>query len=170
MNFMVFMSRKARVLKRPQVQPDRAFNSILVQRLINRVMLDGKKSVAAKIVTDALTAAAEELKVSELEVIERAVDNTKPKIEVKSMRVGGASYQVPVEPYAARALRLSLTWIVNAAREMKDRPMADRLKSVLVQSFNGEGPAVDKRNVVHQLAAGNKAFAHFAFLARRKKK
>jgi small subunit ribosomal protein S7 len=164
------MSRKARVLKRPTIAPDRTFNSVLVQRLINRVMLDGKKSIAAKIVVDALNSASEELKVSPLEVIEQAVDNVKPKIEVKSMRVGGASYQVPVEPYPARALRLALTWIVNTARDMKDKPMHERLKSVIVLSYNAEGPAVDKRNVVHQLAAGNKAFAHFAFLARRKKK
>jgi small subunit ribosomal protein S7 len=129
-----------------------------------------KRVFAAKIVVDALNSASEELKVSPLEVIEQAVDNVKPKIEVKSMRVGGASYQVPVEPYPARALRLALTWIVNTARDMKDKPMHERLKSVIVLSYNAEGPAVDKRNVVHQLAAGNKAFAHFAFLARRKKK
>ena len=113
--------------------------------------------------------ASEELKIAPLEVLETAIENTKPQIEVKSMRVGGASYQVPMEPYPARALRLSLTWIVNAARDIKGKPMSIKLKDILIQSFNGEGPAVAKRNTVHQLAAGNKAFAHFAAWAKRRK-
>jgi small subunit ribosomal protein S7 len=101
--------------------------------------------------------------------LELAVENAKPQIEVKSMRVGGASYQVPVEPYPARALRLALTWIVNASRDLKGKSMDERLAGILIESYNGTGPAVAKRNTVHQLAAGNKAFAHFASWAKRKK-
>jgi small subunit ribosomal protein S7 len=163
------MPRKQRVLKRPKILEDKTFNSILVSRLINRVMWDGKKTVANGVVVTALMAASDELKIAPLEVLETAIENTKPQIEVKSMRVGGASYQVPMEPYPARALRLSLTWIVNAARDIKGKPMSVKLKDILVQSFNGEGPAVAKRNTVHQLAAGNKAFAHFAAWAKRRK-
>jgi len=163
------MPRRKRVLKRPTIQPDKTFNSELITRLANRVMWDGKKTVAVKIVENALKKAADELNVAPLEVIEMAVSNAKPQVEVKSMRVGGANYQVPIEPYPARQLRLALTWIVNGARAMKGRPMADKLKDVLVQSFKSEGPAVAKRDTVHQTAAGNKAFAHLAARVNRKK-
>lgn len=164
------MSRKARVLKRPKILPDKSFNSILVSQLTNRVMWDGKKTIASKIVTQSLVKASEELQVAPLEVIETAVANTTPKIEVKSLRVGGANYQVPMEPYASRALRLSLTWIVNSARKVKGKPMNVKLADILIASFKGEGPAVEEKNRVHQLAAGNKAFAHLAAWAKRKKK
>lgn len=163
------MSRKARVLKRPKILPDKTFNSVLVSRLTNRVMHDGKKTIADKIVFKAMMKASEELKVAPLDILETAVENTRPQIEVKSMRVGGASYQVPVEPYAARALRLSLTWIVNSARDLKGKSMDERLADILIECYNQTGPAVSKRNTVHQLAAGNKAFAHFATWAKRKK-
>lgn len=162
------MSRKKRVLKRPTIIPDKTFNSVLVSRLVNRVMWNGKKTIAEKTVVAALLSASDELKIAPLEVLDRALENVKPQIEVKSMRVGGASYQVPMEPYPARALRLALTWIVNCARDIKGKPMAKKLKDILVLSYNGEGPAVAKRNTVHQLAAGNKAFAHFAAWAKRR--
>jgi small subunit ribosomal protein S7 len=162
------MSRRKRVLKRPTIHPDSTFSSVLVSRLTNRIMYDGKKSVATKIVNQALTDASEELQVTPVEVLEMALENVKPQVEVKSMRVGGASYQVPIEPYPARALRLGLTWISNSARNIKGKPMSQRLKSVLIESFRGEGPAVAKRNTVHQTAAGNKAFAHFANRAKKK--
>lgn len=163
------MPRRKRVLKRPTISPDRTFNSILVSRLINRVMWDGKKTIANKIVVGALRDASEELQVAPLEVIETAVKNATPQVEVKSVRVGGANYQVPIQPYEARALRLALTWIVNSARGIKGRPMQDKLKEVLVQTFNGEGPAVQKKETVHQTAAGNKAFAHLALRISRKR-
>jgi small subunit ribosomal protein S7 len=162
------MPRKTRVLKRPTILPDRTFGSVLVSRLINRVMKHGQKTIANRIVSEALIKASEELKIAPLEVLETVIENTKPQIEVKSMRVGGASYQVPMEPYPARALRLALTWIVNSARDIKGKPMADKLKEILILSYQGEGPAVAKRNTVHQLAAGNKAFAHFAAWAKKR--
>lgn len=163
------MSRRARVLKRPTISPDSTFHSILVSRLVNRIMWDGKKTTATKIVVEALNAASEELQVAPLELLETAVGNVRPTIEVKSVRVGGANYQVPMEPYESRGLRLALTWITDAARKMKGRPMSQKLKQVLKESFNSEGVAVAKRNSVHQTAAGNKAFAHLASRLGRKK-
>jgi small subunit ribosomal protein S7 len=163
------MPRRKRVLKRPTILPDKTFNSILVSRLINRIMWNGKKTVATKIVTDALKGASDELQVAPLEVLDAVIANVKPQIEVKSVRVGGANYQVPIEPYEARALRLALTWISNSARDIKGRNMASKLQQILRDSYNLEGPAVAKRNSVHQTAAGNKAFAHLASRVSRKK-
>jgi small subunit ribosomal protein S7 len=163
------MPRRKRVLKRPTILPDNTFNSIMVSRLINRIMWDGKKTVAAKIVTEALKGASDELQVAPLEVLDTVIANVKPQIEVKSVRVGGANYQVPIEPYEARALRLALTWISNSARDIKGRNMASKLQQILRDSYNLEGPAVAKRNSVHQTAAGNKAFAHLASRVSRKK-
>jgi small subunit ribosomal protein S7 len=163
------MPRRKRVLKRPAIAPDKNFNDILVTKLINRVMKDGKKTIANKIVFKALTAAAQELKIQPLDVLNAALNNVKPQIEVKSMRVGGANYQVPVEPRPERAVSLALRWITQASRGIKGKPMWLKLKDVLVQSVNLEGPAVAKRNTVHQTAAGNKAFAHLAVWARRRK-
>ncbi len=163
------MPRRKRVLKRPAIKQDKTFNSLLVSRLINRIMWDGKKTIATKIVNDAIKSASDELQVAPLDVVETAITNVKPQIEVKSVRVGGANYQVPIEPYEARALRLGLTWIVNSARNIKGKPMSAKLKQVLVESYNGEGAAVAKRNSVHQTAAGNKAFAHLAMRIGKKK-
>jgi len=132
-------------------------------------MWNGKKTVATKIVIDALNEASTELQVAPLELLETAVGNVRPTIEVKSVRVGGANYQVPMEPYEARGLRLALTWITDIARKMKGRPMSQKLKQVLKESYNSEGAAVAKRNSVHQTAAGNKAFAHLASRLGRKK-
>ena len=162
------MPRRPRVLKRPTILPDKAFNSELVSRMINRVMWDGKKTIATKIVVGAITDASEKLQVAPMDLIDTVITNTKPQVEVKSMRVGGANYQVPIEPYPARALRLSLTWIINSARAIKGKPMRTTLANVLADSFNGEGAAVAKKNSVHQTAAGNKAFAHFALRAKKK--
>lgn len=163
------MARRSRSIKRNKIEPDKTFNSILVSRLINRIMRDGKKTVSSNIVVTALKGASEELQVAPLEVIEKAIENVKPQIEVKSVRVGGANYQVPIEPYPERALRLGLTWITNSARSIKGRPMADKLQEILTLSYKEEGPAVEKRNTVHQTAAGNKAFAHLAARVQKKK-
>jgi small subunit ribosomal protein S7 len=162
------MPRRQRVLKRPTILADKTFGSILVSKITNRIMWDGKKTTATGIVNKALVQASEELQVAPLEVLETAVENVKPQVEVKSMRVGGANFQVPIEPYPARQLRLGLTWIVNSARSIKGRPMDQKLKQILVESYQGQGPAVAKRNSVHQTAAGNKAFAHFANRAKKK--
>jgi small subunit ribosomal protein S7 len=156
------MSRRKRVLKRPPILPDNTYHSELVTRLINRIMWDGKKTIATKIVENAMEKSAAELEVTPVELLETAVGNVVPQIEVKSVRVGGANYQVPMQPYPARAMRLGLTWITNAARNIKGKSMSDKLKQVLVESYNNEGAAVAKKTSVHQTAAGNKAFAHLA--------
>ncbi|MEM1311956.1 MAG: 30S ribosomal protein S7 [Patescibacteria group bacterium] len=163
------MARRKRVLKRPTILPDKTYGSVLISRLINRLMWDGKKTIANRIAIKAITEASEELQIAPLEVIETAVSNVQPRVEVKAMRVGGASYQVPMEPYPARSLRLGLTWIVNSARNIKGKPMDQKLKQILIDSYKGEGPAIAKRNSVHQTAAGNKAFAHLASRIGRKR-
>ena len=162
------MSRKKRVLKRPTILVDKNFGSLLVSRLINRIMWDGKKTVATNIVNTALSNSAEELQIDPLELLDAVIKNVQPIVEVKSMRIGGASYQVPVEPYPARALRLALTWLVDAARKIDGKPMAVKLQFVLTQAYKGEGPAVAKKKSVEQTAAGNKAFAHFATRGKKK--
>lgn len=163
------MARRQRVLKRPKIIPDRTFNSELVTRLANRVMWDGKKTIATGIVEKALNRASTELEIAPLELLEKAIENTKPQVETKAVRVGGANYQVPMEPYPARGLRLALTWIVDAARNIKGKAMEEKLATVLVSSYKEEGPAVEKRNVVHSMAAANKAYAHLAQRAKKNK-
>lgn len=164
------MARRQRVLKRPTISPDKTYSSELVSRVINRVMWDGKKTVATKIVEQALLNASEKLQVTPVEALEKAVENVKPQIEAKAVRIGGSNYQVPLEPYPARALRLALTWIINAARDIKGKPMNEKLAQVIIASYKEEGPAIDKRNVVHQMAAANKAYAHLAARVKNKKK
>lgn len=156
------MPRRPRVLKRPSIAPDQTYNSILVSKLINRVMWNGKKTVAAKIVTTALQKVADETQSTPLEVLDVALKNVCPQIEVRGVRVGGANYQVPVEVVDPRKTRLGMTWIVESARNIKGVPMSEKLFRVLMDSYNGSGPAVDKKNAVHRTAAGNKALAHLA--------
>jgi len=156
------MPRRPRVLKRPSITPDQDLNSLLVAKLINRVMWDGKKTVATRIVITALEKAAEELQIPALEVLEIALKNVCPQIEVRGVRVGGANYQVPVEVQEPRKTRLGMSWVVDAARNVKGVPMAEKLYRVLLDTFNGQGSAVDKKNSVHRTAAGNKALAHLA--------
>ena len=163
------MARRQRVLKRPKIIPDRTFNSELVTRLANRVMWDGKKTIATGIVEKALNRASTELEIAPLELLEKAIENTKPQVETKAVRVGGANFLVPMEPYPARGLRLALTWIVDAARNIKGKAMEEKLATVLVSSYKEEGPAVEKRNVVHSMAAANKAYAHLAQRAKKNK-
>ena len=164
------MARRQRVLKRPTILPDKKYGSVLVSRMINRIMWSGKKTTAAKIVEDALELSAKELEMEPVDVLQKALEGVQPTVEVKGVRVGGANYQVPMEPYPARAMRLGLTWIVDAARKMKGKPMAIKLSEVLTQAVRGEGAAVEKRDSVHAQAAANKAFAHFAQRTRNTKK
>ncbi|GAB4144696.1 MAG: 30S ribosomal protein S7 [Patescibacteria group bacterium] len=156
------MPRRPRVLKRPSISPDAEFNSLLVSKLINRLMWNGKKTVATKIVVSALKAAAEELNVTPLEVLDISLKNVCPQIEVRGVRVGGANYQVPMEVMEPRKTRLGMTWLIASARSMKGMPMDQKLAKVLIDSFNGVGSAVEKRNSVHRTAAGNRALAHLA--------
>ncbi len=145
------------------VMPDRKYGSVLVQRLINKIMLDGKKQVAEGIVYDAMDDAAKKLKVeSPLEVLERAIGNIRPSVETRSRRVGGANYQIPFEVKGQRQMHLTMMWFVGAARGRKGMPMYQRLSLEIVDAFNNTGTAVKKKEDVHKMAESNRAFAHFA--------
>lgn len=145
------------------ISPDRKYNSERVQRLINRIMLDGKKQIAERIVYDAMDIATKKLKQEDaLEVLNKALDNVKPNVETRSRRVGGANYQIPFEVRGQRQSHLTLMWFVSASRSRKGMPMADRLAMEIVDAFNNTGTAVKKKEDTHKMAESNRAFAHFA--------
>src|SRR6478609_9571800 len=157
------MARKFTASK-SQLRPDPRFNSKLAGKFINCIMHDGKKSVAQKIFYSATDLIQKRLPNDDvLEVFNRAVENVKPLIEVRSKRVGGATYQVPMQVNKTRQQTLSIRWILMAAREKKGRPMAVKLADELVAGFNREGAAISRRENVHRMADANKAFAHFAW-------
>lgn len=146
-----------------EVQPDRMYQSVQVQRLINRVMLNGKKQIAEHLVYTGMQQAADKLKVkSPLEVFEQAFKNIQPHLETRSRRVGGANYQIPFEVKGQRQNHLTTMWFVQAARARKGMSMADRIALELVDAYNGQGAAVKKREDMHRMAEANRAFAHFA--------
>jgi small subunit ribosomal protein S7 len=154
--------KKTKALVR-DIQPDRQYGSIQVQRVINRVMRDGKKQLAERLVYQGMQKAAERLKVENpLEVFEQAIKNVQPYVETRSRRVGGANYQIPFEVKGQRQQHLTTMWFVTAARNRKGIGMADRLALELVDAYNGQGAAVKKKEDTHKMADANRAFAHFA--------
>ena len=145
------------------IQPDRLYNDVTVQRLINRVMRDGKKQVAERLVYDGMQQAADKLKVKNpLEVFEKAFENIRPAVETRSRRVGGANYQIPFEVKGQRGTHLTIMWFVEAARSHKGMGMDERIALELVDAYNNTGTAVKKREDTHKMAEANRAFAHFA--------
>lgn len=147
-----------------QLQPDPKYGSKLVSRFINCLMLDGKKSVAQRVFYDALDIIEGKIKdAKQVEVFEKAINNVKPMIEVRSRRVGGASYQVPMQVSAKRQQSLAFRWILQSARGKKGKPMCERLAAELMDAYNGQGGAMTTRENVHRMAEANKAFAHFAW-------
>ncbi len=145
------------------IQPDRLYNSVPVQRLINRVMLNGKKQIAEQLVYGGMQKAADKLKVKNpLEVFEQAMKNVQPHMETRSRRVGGANYQIPFEVKGQRQNHLTTMWFVQAARSRKGMSMEDRIAFELVDAYNSAGTAVKKREDTHKMADANRAFAHFA--------
>lgn len=147
-----------------QLKPDPVYHSKLVSKFVNCLMLDGKKSVASKVFCDAMNQIEKKVKdVSPLEVFETAIENVKPLLEVRSKRVGGASYQVPMQVRPKRQQSLAFRWILAAARGKKGKPMALRLSSELMDAYKKEGTAMTTRENVHRMAEANKAFAHFAW-------
>ncbi|QNN21268.1 30S ribosomal protein S7 [Planctomycetales bacterium ZRK34] len=148
-----------------QLRPDPKFGNKALSRFINCVMRDGKKSVAQRVVYDALQLIEERTKgnPSAIEVFEAAIDNVKPRVEVRSKRVGGANYQVPMQVNRRRQMSLAYRWIINSARDEKGKPMAQRLARELYDASNREGKAVNIREQTHRMADANKAFAHFAW-------
>ena len=155
------MSRRRQAIKR-SVIADAKYNSVLVGRLVNTVMFSGQKNVARRIVYGAIEALAEKTPgVDPLEIVQRAIDNAKPRIETKARRVGGATYQVPMEVTPDRQTSLAMRWIVGYADNRKGIPMKQALATALLEAYQGQGNAIRKRDAVHKMAQANKAFAHF---------
>jgi small subunit ribosomal protein S7 len=154
------MSRRNRAFKR-DISPDIRYNSLLVQMFVNRMMLSGKKSTAQHIMYDALALVEERSKRPGLEVFEQAMRNATPQIEVKPRRVGGATYQVPVEVPADRRNTLAMRWLLGAARSRGGKSMVDKLANELMDAAAGNGAAIKKREETHKMAEANRAFAHF---------
>ena len=157
------MSRKF-TMSKAQLRPDPRFGSKLASKFINCLMHDGKKSVAQKVFYDATDLVARRLpNENPIDVFSRAIENVKPMIEVRSKRVGGATYQVPMQVNKVRQQTLSIRWILMAAREKKGRPMHVKLADELIAAYNRDGAAITRRENVHRMADANKAFAHFAW-------
>ena len=154
------MPRRGNVPKR-EVLPDPLYNSILVTKLTNSIMLDGKKGVAQKVVYGAFDIIKEKTDKDPMEVYTQALENIMPSLEVKARRVGGANYQVPMEVRPARRTTLGLRWLTAYARARSERTMAERLAGEIMDAANNTGAAVKKREEVHKAAEANKAFAHF---------
>ena len=156
------MPRRGNIAKR-DVLPDPVYGDKVVTKLINQVMLDGKKGIAQGIVYEAFTIASEKVGSDPKEMFMQALGNIMPMVEVKARRVGGANYQVPIEIRAERRQTLAIRWLVAAARKRGEREMADRLAAELVDAFNNTGSAVKKKEDTHRMAEANKAFAHYRF-------
>ncbi|KFZ27789.1 MULTISPECIES: 30S ribosomal protein S7 [Pseudidiomarina] len=152
---------RRRVIGQRKILPDPKFGSELLAKFINVVMVDGKKSVAESIIYGALDIMAEKTKKEHLEVFEEALDNVRPTVEVKSRRVGGSTYQVPVEVRPVRRNALAMRWLVDAARTRGEKSMAQRLAGEMLDASENKGSAVKKREDVHRMAEANKAFAHY---------
>jgi small subunit ribosomal protein S7 len=146
---------------RRQLMPDPVYKSVLVTQVTNKVLMHGKKTTAESIVYDALDIVGEKTDGDALAALKRAVDNVKPQLEVKSRRVGGATYQVPVEVRAHRANTLAIRWITGFAKGRRERTMADRLAAELLDANNGIGSSVKRKEDMHKMAESNKAFAHY---------
>lgn len=154
------MPRRSGVPKR-DILPDPIYNSTVVAKLINQIMLDGKKGTAQTIVYSAFDKAAAKLGVAPLEIFTKALENAMPQLEVKARRVGGSTYQVPMEIRPERRQTLAIRWLVDFARKRGDKTMDDRLAGELMDAFNGTGGAVKRKDEMHRMAEANKAFAHY---------
>ena len=152
--------RRGNVPKR-EVLPDPIYNSVLVTKLVNSIMLDGKKGVAQKVVYGAFDIIKEKTEKDPLDVFTAAIENIMPSLEVKARRVGGATYQVPMEVRPERQISLSIRWLINYARSRGEKGMTSKLSAELLDAYNGRGGAVKKREDTHRMAEANKAFAHY---------
>ena len=148
---------------RRKIMPDPIYRSLLVSQITNKVMLHGKRSLAEKIVYDALKIVEEKTGAEPIATLKRAVDNVKPPLEVKSRRVGGATYQVPVEVRPRRANTLAIRWLVSFARARREKTMAQRLANELMDAANGLGASIKRRDDLQKMAESNKAFAHYRY-------
>lgn len=151
-----------RAYKKHKVLPDRIYSDEQVAKFINKVMVSGKKSTAQKIIYSAFDLIKEQTKKEPLEVFKEAIENASPILEVKPKRIGGATYQVPMEVRGDRRLALAFRWIIEGARGKKGKPMAEKLAQELIDCTNSQGLAIKKKTDMHRMAEANKAFAHFA--------
>lgn len=154
------MPRKGPAPRR-DIRPDPIYNSVLVTQFINKILQRGKRTLAERIVYDALATVEQKNSADPVATLKRAVDNVRPQLEVKSRRVGGATYQVPIEVRPRRATTLSIRWIVSYARQRRERTMAERLANEIIDASNGIGASCKRREDVQKMAEANKAFAHY---------
>ena len=153
--------KKTKSFKRA-LEPDLRYNNVLVTKMINKIMKDGKKRLAETLIYDALAAAETKSKQPAVEVFETAIKNVSPAVQVKAKRIGGATYQVPMEVRGDRKVHLAMTWILTAARSKTGKAFDQRLADELLNAYNNQGDAIKKREDTHRMAEANKAFAHFA--------
>lgn len=156
------MPRKGHIPKR-EVMPDPKYNDVVVSKLINNVMLDGKKGIAQNIVYGAFEAAEKKVGQSALDIFKKAMENVMPVLEVKARRVGGATYQVPMEVRPERRQTLALRWLVLFSRNRSEKTMVERLGNEIVDAFNNTGASVRRKEEMHRMADANKAFAHYRY-------
>jgi small subunit ribosomal protein S7 len=156
------MPRRAAAVRR-EVMPDAKYNNRLVTQLINKVLLDGKKSTAERIVYNAFEIVEQRTETDPLAVFKKAMDNVRPTLEVKPKRVGGATYQVPMEVNSRRATTLAIRWMVNFSRARKEKTMAERLANEIIDASNGVGASVKRREDLFKMAEANRAFSHYRF-------
>ncbi len=154
---------RRRVAAKRDVLPDPVYSNVLVTKFINGVMLQGKKSTAEKIFYSAMTRVAEKLGEEPMKIFKRAIDNVKPQVEVKSRRIGGATYQVPIEVSSERRNTLAIRWIVSYARNRGEKSMEEKLVGEIMDAASNRGNAVKKKEDTHRMAEANKAFAHYRF-------
>jgi small subunit ribosomal protein S7 len=154
------MPRKGPPTKR-ELLPDAIYESLLVTQIQNRILMRGKRSLAESIVYDALAKVGDKTGKEPIQILKKAIDNIKPLLEVRSRRVGGATYQVPVEVQSRRGMTLGIRWLVTFARKRRERTMADRLAAEILDASGGAGAAVKRREDMHKMAEANKAFAHY---------
>ena len=154
------MSRKKTQPKK-NITPDPIFNSTIIPKLINNIMYDGKRGVAAKIVYEAIDKIKSKSKDEPITIFNEAINNIRPTVEVRSRRVGGATYQVPVEVKAKRSQALALRWLIDASRKRKDKNMSDKIFNEIYDAYQNRGAAIKKKEDTHKMAESNKAFAHF---------
>ena len=152
--------RRRRPEKR-EILPDPVYSNLMVAKFVNYIMVDGKKGIAEKIFYGAMGQIRDKTKTDGLKIFEKAVENASPSVEVKSRRVGGATYQVPIEVPRGRRFYLASQWIISAANSRSGRPMAEKLAIELISAANGDGGAIKKKDDTHRMAEANKAFAHF---------
>ena len=154
------MPRRAKVIKR-EIRPDAKYGNIIVARLIVKIMMRGKKSTAERIMYDAMQIIEEQTNRDPINILEQAIKNASPLLEIKPRRVGGATYQVPVEVRSNRSLSLAIRWLLRSARSRRGKSMAERLAAELIDASQGQGAAIKKREDTHKMAEANRAFAHY---------